>query len=396
MFAQKKTSTDIPYIEGLFPRSLITSGRDVFHAQTTSEGLCPLRIHLESGFVKELEIISYSPESKLNLILPRLVEPHAHIDKAFSWTSSPNLEGTYQGALKANFQEHKNRTMEKVRSRANRALEAALKNGLRAIRSHIDSFGKIGDQSWEALLDVKREWEALIDLQLVALVPLDYWATGNGEELARRVANENGLLGGVIAPPYETKELKRLMSTFFSLANDLGCGVDLHIDETNIFPGRGVKELLDTLDKMNVDIKVTCSHLSSMSLMEPKSLSSLADKLADHEVNVVALPLTNFWLLAHDANTTPLKRPLAPIRQLQNAGVTVAIGGDNVQDPWYPGGNFDPLSLMAASIPMTHLVPWKRLGLEAFTTAPSHVMGLDCDGTLEVGCAADFIFFRSR
>ena len=40
----------------------------------------------------------------------------------------------------------------------------------------------------------------------------------------------------------------------FSLANDLGCGVDLHIDETNIFPGRGVKELLDTLDKMNVDI----------------------------------------------------------------------------------------------------------------------------------------------
>ena len=39
MFAQKKTSPDIPYIDGFFPRSLITSGRDVFGAETTVEGL---------------------------------------------------------------------------------------------------------------------------------------------------------------------------------------------------------------------------------------------------------------------------------------------------------------------------------------------------------------------
>ena len=31
--------------------------------------------------------------------------------------------------------------------------------------------------------------------------------------------------------------------------------------------------------------------------------------------------------------------------------------------------NFDPIYLMAVSMYMTHLLPWQRLGLSAFTTA---------------------------
>ncbi len=391
MFAQKKTSTHISYIDGLFPRGLITSGRDVFGSKTTVEGLCPLRIHLEKGLIKTFEVLKNFDETEMRLILPRLVEPHAHIDKAFTWKTSPNLLGTYQGALKANLEEHKDRTKKKIRSRALRALELAMKNGIRALRSHIDSFGLTGEYSWEILSELKKDWESLIELQLVALVPFEYWNTEKGKKLAFRVAHQNGLLGGVISPPYDEKKLKDLMFGFFSLANDLGCGVDLHIDETNLFPGRGLGVLLNTLDQMKVDVPITCSHLSSMGLMHPKRLRFSADRLAQHDVNVIALPLTNFWLLSKNENSSPFKRPLAPIRELQNAGVTVALGGDNVQDPWYPAGNFDPLSLMASSISMAHVVPWKRLGLCTYTTAPSKVMGLKWDGSIEVGSSADFV-----
>ena len=82
---------------------------------------------------------------------------------------------------------------------------------------------------------------------------------------------------------------------------------------------------------------------------------------------------------------------MAPIKQLQNAGVTVAIGGDNVQDPWYPGGNYDPISLISASMPITQLPPWERLGLSTFTTAASRLMGLESDGILKSGIPADFV-----
>ena len=89
-------------------------------------------------------------------------------------------------------------------------------------------------------------------------------------------------------------------------------------------------------------------------------------------------------------------RPLAPIKQLQNAGVTVAIGGDNVQDPWHPTGDFDPFSLISRSISMTHMVPWKRLGLALFTTAASKIMGLEFDGSLKVGDSADFVCLEAN
>lgn len=393
---QKKTSPDIPYLEGLFPRSLITCGKNVLSAITTPEGLCPLRIYLEGGLVRSFEAIKESSESQLGLLLPRFVEPHAHIDKAFTWKISPNFLGTYEGALKANFEEHKKRTIPKVRSRAIRSLDLALKNGFRSIRSHIDSFGLIGDYSWEALLELKHEWKSLIELQFVALVPLEYWGTNNGKNLVRKVANENGFLGGVIAPPYEKKKLRGQLLNLFSLANDFGCGIDLHIDETNQSPASGLRELINSLGQMKVEVPITCSHLSSMGLASKRCIRFFADKLADNEINVIALPRTNFWLLSKQEKSTSFQRPFAPIKELQNAGVTVAIGGDNVQDPWYPGGDFDPLSLMATSIPMTHLAPWTRSGLSVFTTAPARLMDLQWDGTLQVGSPADFVLLEAN
>jgi cytosine deaminase len=69
----------------------------------------------------------------------------------------------------------------------------------------------------------------------------------------------------------------------------------------------------------------------------------------------------------------------------------VAVAGDNVADPWFPCGDFDPLALMAAAIPLTQLLPWQRLGLAPFTTAAAGVLGLSWDGVLRRGAPADFV-----
>ncbi len=395
MFAQKKTSPDIQCIEALVPRGLIASNKDLLHAQITAEGLSPLRIFFRQGVITKFEVIEDPWQSSLDLLLPRLVEPHSHLDKAFTWKESPNLDGTYEGALNANLKEHQDRTIQKVRLRAERGLNVALKNGIRAIRSHIDSFGLIGSNSWHALEELQSEWKSLIDLQLVALVPLEYWNTQNGNHLARKVANENGLLGGVISPPYKNSNLREKLFKLFSLANDYGCGVDLHIDESSLEPGGGLRQLICVLDHMKLDIPLTCSHLSSMALIAPNPLRVFAEKLAHYEVNVVALPLTNFWLLGRNKKNTSIKRPIAPINELQKAGVTVAIGGDNVQDPWFPAGNFDPLAVMAASMLITHSAPWSRMGLTTFTTGAARVMGLEWDGTFKIGSSADFVLLEA-
>ncbi len=382
-------------LEAWVPRGLLTREVDALAARVTAEGLCPLRICWQDGRLCSFELIDADVLSPKRLLLPRLAEPHAHLDKAFTWLEFPNLQGTYRGALVANRKEHQSRTFDQVRQRAERSLKLALKYGLRAIRSHIDSVGPATDSSWEALLDLQRQWQEWIDLQWVALVPIEYWSSQEGQQLAARVADVGGLLGGVLVPPFDPGKTRDSLRQMLQLADRLGCGIDLHIDESQSHPAAGLKQLLLVLDCMSITVPITCGHLSSMGLLSPGAMRRLADRMAHHRLNVVSLPLTNGWLLAKQPRRTPVERPLTPIHQLQLAGVTVAVGGDNVQDPWFPAGNFDPLALMAFSLPLAHLAPWQRLGLAPFTTAAAKVMNLSWDGTLQPGSPASLLLLEA-
>ena len=185
--------------------------------------------------------------------------------------------------------------------------------------------------------------------------------------------------------------MRRALRRLLELADHHGCPVDLHIDEAASHPAHGIRQLLRVLESMSVSVPVTCSHASSLSLLSAGSLQRLGNRMARQNLQVVALPLTNGWLLGHHDNETPLRRPLAPIRQLQRAGIPVAVGGDNVQDPWYPGGQLDPLALMAMSLPLAQLAPWDDHGLRPFGTDATGLMGLEWDGRLREGAPADLI-----
>ena len=82
------------------PRSLLDMGSDPL-PEAGVDGLIPVALTWSDS-----RITSLKPASEASgLVLPRLVEPHAHFDKAFSWTEHPNLQGTYEQALAANFRE---------------------------------------------------------------------------------------------------------------------------------------------------------------------------------------------------------------------------------------------------------------------------------------------------
>ncbi len=384
-------------IDALVPRGLIsTNVKDIEHSEVTKEGLCSLHIRWENGKISSIESLELLHNQDLKLLLPRLVEPHTHIDKAFTWLKAPNLAGTYSEALAVNLREHNTRPLNKILQSVDNSLNLALRNGIRSIRSHIDIFGSSAENTWESLLEVRSKWAALIDLQMVALAPLTFWNNERGHHLASKCALFNGLLGGVIVPPFKNKEVEDELRQMLTLAENKGCGVDLHIDESEIYPAAGLRILLKILDQMKLNIPITCSHISSLGLLRINQIKYIADQLARHQVNVISLPLTNAWLLGRKTFSTPIIRPIAPISQLQYAGVKVAIGGDNVKDSWFPLGNLDPLSLMGFCLPLTQLAPWHRLGLSPFTTSAAKVLNLSWDGIIRPGSPADFILLDAR
>ena len=360
------------------------------------QGLTPVRLVWDQGRLREPQPLSAEHVPPSRMVLPRLVDCHVHMDKTYTWQEHPNLSGSYGGALEANLREHSTRTLASVLERGEHAMERAFANGLRAMRSHVDSGGPGAEPSWDALLTLQQRWRSRIDLQLVALVPLAFWGSAEADVLARRVAASAGCLGGVLTPPCGSSVVTQQLEALLRLADRYGCGVDLHIDEADHGPAEGIVQLLKALRRVPVQVPVTCSHASSLSLLPAPRLMRLAERMAAAQINVIALPLTNAWLLARADHATPLQRPQAPIRQLQRCGVPVAVAGDNVADPWFPGGDFDPLALLAASMPLTQLLPWQRLGLAPFTTAPPAILQLEWDGVLRAGAPADLICMEGQ
>jgi len=357
------------------------------------EGLVTVRLAIDAGRISAIEAgpeAADQPAAPLAITPP--VDAHVHLDKAFSWSGFPNPSATMAAALDANGREAEQRTANQVLERGEAGLDRAWRYGLRALRSHVDSAGPAAGPSWQALLELQQRWRGRLELQLVALVPIAFWSSAAGLELARRVAGAGGLLGGVLGPPFrrsasDAEHLQALLR----LAERLGCPVDLHVDEGSAAPGAGVALLTSLIERQGCGVPVTCSHASSMGLLPLGARVRLAERMAAAGLQVVALPTTNFWLLGHQGGLTTPERPLAPIRVLQQAGVPVALGGDNVQDPWYPGGDFDPIELLRFAAPAAQLAPWRRLGLAPLTSAAARLMGLDWDGVLRLGSPADLV-----
>ncbi len=381
-------------LQVLIPRYLCEFDKEAC-AFVDRDGLCPVEISWEDGFVSGIKSIRKDKTIMDKILFPRFVESHAHFDKSFSWMSYPNLKSNYENALSVNLEEHITRTSDTVLNRAEKSLKLAIKNGYRAIRSHIDTYESQDKDIWSELYNLKKKYSEFLNLQFVSLAQIEFWGTREGHSFAKDLKVNNGILGGVLVPPFNKTRTTDNLSNMLLLAKKYQLEIDLHVDESSIEPGSGIKLLLKTIERLNCNVPITCSHSSSILLLKDKKLRKLAKKMANNNLRVIALPLTNFWLLnRQDKNT--LFRPVAPVKQLQKSFVDVSIGSDNVQDPWYPFGNFDPFYLMSHAMPMLQLNPWDRLSLSAIFTAPSRLLDLNWDGVVKKGCPADFVIVEGN
>ena len=264
--------------EVLIPRSLCLI-EDFDNLIIDVEDLCSVSISWEDGFVSELKPLKNKVTKPKNILFPRFVETHSHFDKSFTWWDFPNMESNYEGALSINLEEHKTRTTDKVLERVEKSLKLAVKNGYRAIRSHIDTYKSQSINIWIELFKLQKKFSSELTLQFVALAPLEFWDTSNGEELAKIFSTYGGILGGVIVPPFNKKDTSKFLAKMLLLASKYKLEIDLHIDESIIEPGAGIRVLLETIDNLKINsIPITCSHLSSLISLSHREILNLGEK----------------------------------------------------------------------------------------------------------------------
>jgi cytosine deaminase len=325
------------------------------------------------------------------LLLAAAAEPHAHLDKAFLAERIENPTGDLMGAITAMQQNRHLLTVEDITERATRAALTMLANGVTAIRTHADLSVEHGMKSVEALLAVRDALADQVDIQVVALCgwPL----TGVGGDpvrglLADAIAAGVDLVGGC---PHLDDEPAAANEILLSIAADAGLPVDLHTDETLNPEMLALEDLADRVIASGFPHPVTASHCVSLGVQPVEVQQRVAAKVAAAGISVVALPHTNLFLQGRDQQAA-MPRGVTAVKALREAGVVVAAGADNLQDPFNPVGRADPLETAGLMIMTTHLLPGDAYA--ACSSQSRRAMSLPAAGPV-VGAAADLVAVRA-
>ena len=325
------------------------------------------------------------------LLLPALVEPHAHLDKALLADRIVNQTGDLEGAIEAWVQYRSDIEPGDAFDRASRAVEIAMANGVTAMRTHVDVGGDIGIRNVEALCALRSRYERCVDLQLVALAhsPLT-GAEGRKNRLALAQAMEAGadLVGGCPAIDPRPSDCVKVC---LDAAVDAEAGVDLHVDETLDAEVCTLVDLARAVIDRGFPHPVTASHCVSLGMMDASEQRSAACLVAAAGIGVVTLPQTNLFLQGRGVSTaTP--RGLTALQALADAGVQLAGGGDNLQDPFNLMGRGDPFEIASLLVTAGHLKP--ETAFEYVSTGARTQMGLRASGVY-LGAAADFVAVKA-
>jgi cytosine deaminase len=331
------------------------------------------------------------------LISPPFVDAHFHLDSTLTAglprrnESGTLLEGiAIWGELKPEL------TQDAIVARALRYCELAAQQGLLAIRSHVD----VCDPrliAVEALLEVKRRVEGLIDLQLVAFPQDGYYRSPTAVACLTRALDMGvEVVGGI--PHFErtTEDGTASVRALCTLGAERGLMIDLHCDETDDPMSRHVETLAAETVRLGLQGRVVASHVTSMHSMDNYYVSKLLPLLAEAGLGVIANPLINIVLQGrHDLY--PKRRGLTRVPELQAAGVPVAFGQDCMMDPWYPLGTADMLDVahMALHVAQLTSLAGMRSCFAAITEIPARLLGLEGYG-LRPGNFADLIVLDAQ
>jgi cytosine deaminase len=314
------------------------------------------------------------------------VEPHAHLDKAFLADRITNPSGDLMGAIRGLEAVRATITHEDLVERATRAVHLMSQNGVTSIRTHADTTLSGGLSSIHALLEVKRNCAHFMDIQVAMLLEWPVTGTAGKEHQAlARDAISAGIdvVGGC---PHLDPDPRGAVEFFVNLAVESGLPLDLHADENMRPDSSDLENLADIVLRDKLSHQMNASHCVSLSTRSENDIDRIAAKVATAGITVTALPQTNLFLQERGVSTNPA-RAITPIHRLQKAGVIVAAGADNLQDPFNLVGRGDPLEIASLLMISAHSTAYRAIQM---VSSNSHKAVHGVTSSMAVGEPADF------
>jgi cytosine deaminase len=371
----------------------------VFRKARLADGAPLMDVAIERG-----RIAAMAPQLECNgateidaagrVLIPGLVESHLHLEKAFVKDRMPNRSGTLAEAIAVTASLKPTFTREDIDARSRRVLRQLVGFGSTHVRAHAEFDPAQGFTGFDTVLDLRREFADVIDIQVVAFPQEGILkAPGTGAMMVEAMKKGADVVGGI---PYNDSDAREHIDWVFRLARDFDKDLDFHQDFHDDADAMSIEYLARKTISQRYEGRVSVGHLTALGAAAPARRDEIIALLRDAGISVMCLPATDLHLGGRKDESN-VRRTLAPVRALRDGGVNVCLATNNICNAFTPYGNGDLLQIAALALPACHLggADDQATVLPMLTTNPARALRLPNYG-LEVGRDADLVLLDTQ
>ncbi|WP_404837448.1 cytosine deaminase [Aeromonas media] len=332
------------------------------------------------------------------MAMPPFIEPHIHLDTTqTAGEPSWNLSGTLFEGIERWAERKALLTHEDVKRRAIQTLKWQIANGIQFVRTHVD----VSDPNLvalKAMLEVREEMKAWVELQIVAFPQEGILSYPNGKTLLEEAIRLGADVIGAI-PHFEfTREYGvESLHYVFDLAEKYQVLVDVHCDEIDDEQSRFIETLATLAYERGIGHRVTASHTTAMHSYNGAYASRLFRLLKMADINFVANPLVNIHLQGR-FDSYPKRRGITRVKEMLEANINVCFGHDDVFDPWYPMGTANMLQVLHMGLHVCQIMGYEQIndGLKLVSSHSARTLNVQDRYGVEVGKPANLLILPAE
>ena len=352
-------------------------------------------VAIANGYITKItaELIAEETDETLdgkgNLLIPGLVDPHIHLDKALLLDRYPAVAGTFDEALQKTLEAKSKYTVADIQARARKVIEQAIAFGTTAMRAHVEVDPILQLKSIEALLPLKSEYAWGITLQLAVFAQEGITnQPGTLNLLKKAMAMGGDVIGSA---PYVDPNPQENIRLVFDIAQEFNCDVDFHLDFLDDDAPLLLPVVIEETKARNWHNRVCLGHMTKLAGLTPKELGNFIPQLKAAGIAILALPATDLYMMARQ-DTHNVRRGVAPVHRLAESGVKVGLATNNVQNLFTPFGDGDVLKIctLLAQVLQLGTTSSHQLCLDMATVKAAEAIGIEDYGVAE-GKAADLV-----
>jgi cytosine deaminase len=297
-----------------------------------------LDVLVEDGSIRQMQPNIAAPddaevlEGHNHLLLPGLVNAHAHIDKnLFGLGWIPNQVPEPRRII--DYVENERRILKELnlspQVQASHEIRRSIACGTTHIRTHVDVDTEAGLQHFEGVLAAKEAFKDELTMQTVAFPQSGMLIRPGTVELLEEAVKMGADCIGGLDPSVIDRDPVKHLDIVFDIANRYGVEVDIHLHEPGMLGAFSVELIAERTAALGLQGKVIISHVFCLGMVAESYLNKLIQMLLDNRITIMSL----------GSGTSEFP----PLKKLADAGVALCTGTDGVRDTW---GSYNTVDML--------------------------------------------------